>query len=237
MSRPIEAVTARLESVRGSRARCPACGKAGSLAIRETNDGTVLVRCFRGCNTKDVTAAIGLDIKALFVARTPIEQRDKAEAESREREAFRRDPEAYLRGALRRAIAQTQERRRRELGYHAPLRSAEVDLCRRRIAARVSVALCEMPAAIGWTLWPGGSTTMPAAWEMPGSDEDPEWPGLFMRALEAEIERMRAVNPNISLETIENPWETIPNALHRAALRARAAMRRLSAARERVIAA
>lgn len=48
-------------------ARCPSHDDNGpSLAIRETEDGTVLVKCFAGCGAADVVAAVGLELKDLF---------------------------------------------------------------------------------------------------------------------------------------------------------------------------
>ena len=48
-------------------ARCPAHDDKGpSLAIRETDDGRVLVHCFAGCSVHEVIGAVGLDLSALF---------------------------------------------------------------------------------------------------------------------------------------------------------------------------
>lgn len=49
---------------------CPAHqDRSPSLAIRETADGTILMKCFAGCPTGDVLAAIGLELKDLFPQR------------------------------------------------------------------------------------------------------------------------------------------------------------------------
>lgn len=49
---------------------CPAHqDRSPSLAIRETSDGTILMKCFAGCPTGDVLAAIGLELKDLFPER------------------------------------------------------------------------------------------------------------------------------------------------------------------------
>ena len=46
---------------------CPAHDDKGpSLAIRETDDGHVLVHCFAGCSVHEVIGAVGLDLSALF---------------------------------------------------------------------------------------------------------------------------------------------------------------------------
>jgi len=51
-------------------ARCPAHNDKGpSLAIRETDDGRVLIHCFAGCDTHSILAAVGLDMTALFPER------------------------------------------------------------------------------------------------------------------------------------------------------------------------
>ena len=50
---------------------CPAhdSKSGGSLAIRELEDGRVLLHCFGGCSVESVLTAIGLDIAALFPPR------------------------------------------------------------------------------------------------------------------------------------------------------------------------
>ena len=52
-------------------ARCPAHGdKHPSLAIRELDDGRVLLHCFVGCSAGDVVAALGMTLSDLFPPRT-----------------------------------------------------------------------------------------------------------------------------------------------------------------------
>lgn len=71
-TRPVEAVLSRLEGVRGAGpgrwvARCPAHeDHTPSLGIRETPDGKVLLRCWAGCPTGAVLAALGLQWADLF---------------------------------------------------------------------------------------------------------------------------------------------------------------------------
>ncbi|UYG08382.1 hypothetical protein [Halomonas sp. M4R1S46] len=49
---------------------CPAHDdRSPSLAIRETEDGTILVKCFTGCPTADVLAAVGMEMYELFPRR------------------------------------------------------------------------------------------------------------------------------------------------------------------------
>ena len=48
-------------------ARCPAHDDKGpSLAVREGEDGRVLLHCFAGCQTANVLGAIGMDMTDLF---------------------------------------------------------------------------------------------------------------------------------------------------------------------------
>jgi len=72
MSVPLETLIARLDSVKEKEpgkwaARCPAHGdNSPSLAIKETTDGTILLRCFAGCSAFEVVSAIGLELSDLF---------------------------------------------------------------------------------------------------------------------------------------------------------------------------
>lgn len=51
-------------------ARCPAhYDKTPSLSIRETGDGTLLIRCWAGCSAADVVRATGLSLVDLFPRR------------------------------------------------------------------------------------------------------------------------------------------------------------------------
>jgi hypothetical protein len=48
-------------------ARCPAHeDRQPSLAVRELDDGRVLLRCHAGCSTDDVLDAVGLAYRDLF---------------------------------------------------------------------------------------------------------------------------------------------------------------------------
>jgi hypothetical protein len=56
-------------------ARCPAHeDRSPSLAIRELDDGRVLLHCFAGCEVGAVVAAVGLRISDLFAAPLALEQ-------------------------------------------------------------------------------------------------------------------------------------------------------------------
>jgi hypothetical protein len=69
---PVERVLDRLRSKprrsgRGWTARCPAHeDRTPSLSITETADGKVLVKCWAGCSTESVLAALGLRWSDLF---------------------------------------------------------------------------------------------------------------------------------------------------------------------------
>ena len=68
---PVENLISRLQVVKGRNgawtARCPAHeDKSPSLAVREGEDGRVLLHCFGGCSTSDVLASIGMDMSDLF---------------------------------------------------------------------------------------------------------------------------------------------------------------------------
>lgn len=71
---PAQQLIDRLEGViktgKGWRARCPAHGgKSASLAITQGDNGTLLLHCFAGCQVHDVLAAVGLQVRDLFVRR------------------------------------------------------------------------------------------------------------------------------------------------------------------------
>jgi hypothetical protein len=69
--RPVDLVLDRLESVRqggeGYQALCPAHDdREPSLSVAEGEEGRALLKCFAGCETEDVVAALGLEMKDLF---------------------------------------------------------------------------------------------------------------------------------------------------------------------------
>ncbi|MCL5425909.1 MAG: hypothetical protein M1154_09820 [Gammaproteobacteria bacterium] len=71
----VSALLTRLDKVKENGpgrwlACCPAHqDRSPSLAVRETPDGTILVKCFAECPTADVLAAVGLELKDLFPQR------------------------------------------------------------------------------------------------------------------------------------------------------------------------
>ena len=67
----IENILTRLTKVKGRNgaytACCPAHGdKSPSLAIRELDDGRILMKCFANCSVQEIMGAIGMDIGDLF---------------------------------------------------------------------------------------------------------------------------------------------------------------------------
>jgi len=69
---PIEKVLQQLEGVKksgkGYTALCPSHDdEERSLSISEGKDGRVLIKCFAGCNVRDIVAAIRLEMSDLFV--------------------------------------------------------------------------------------------------------------------------------------------------------------------------
>ncbi len=88
---PLDALLSRLESVRqhGARyvARCPAHDdKEPSLSLARGEDGRALVRCWAGCETRDVLSAVGLELRDLFADNLTTEQRQHYRREHLEKE-------------------------------------------------------------------------------------------------------------------------------------------------------
>ena len=75
MSAPLDTVLERLAHVKKVgegkyQARCPAHDdRTPSLTINEADDGKVLLRCWAGCETEAVVAALGLTWRDLFPPR------------------------------------------------------------------------------------------------------------------------------------------------------------------------
>jgi len=74
----IDQVLQRLHKVKGKNGSWTACcpaheDKSPSLAVRQVEDGRVLLHCFAGCTPDDVLGALGLDWHDLFA---PDERRD-----------------------------------------------------------------------------------------------------------------------------------------------------------------
>jgi RecA-family ATPase len=75
MTRPVDVVLARLDRHKAKGhgqwiARCPAHDDRNpSLSIKEGENGAVLLKCFAGCDTAAVVAAMGLELSDLFPPR------------------------------------------------------------------------------------------------------------------------------------------------------------------------
>lgn len=71
-SNKLDNLLARLDKVRDKgngqyTACCPAHDdRSPSLAVRETDDGTILIKCWAGCGAADVVAAVGMELSDLF---------------------------------------------------------------------------------------------------------------------------------------------------------------------------
>jgi hypothetical protein len=90
--RPVEKVLNRLEGVDESngsyKGLCPTHGESKpSLSVSEGDDGRVLIKCFAGCATEEVVAALGLEMKDLF--ETPNGHRKKVSFNPPENECNR----------------------------------------------------------------------------------------------------------------------------------------------------
>lgn len=89
---PIELLISKLEHIKPKGhgkwvAHCPAHDDhSPSLNIKETDDGTILLKCWAGCSALDVVQAVGLELKNLFPVqiahrhkRTPYQHRQNTE--------------------------------------------------------------------------------------------------------------------------------------------------------------
>lgn len=102
---PIGKVLAALpwarKTTHGWSARCPSHDdRRPSLSIRETSDGTVLVRCFTGCAADAICRAAGLELRDLFPAPQADMRRLPASAPEKARRMSRQEIEAFYRRAL-----------------------------------------------------------------------------------------------------------------------------------------
>ena len=52
------------------RANCP-CGHTskGALSIAQTDDGAIMLHCFAGCTVREITSALGIQVRDLMPAR------------------------------------------------------------------------------------------------------------------------------------------------------------------------
>lgn len=67
----VDTLLQRLTKVKGGRGHWTACcpaheDRSPSLAITETDDGRILLKCFGGCSVQAIVGAIGMDMTDLF---------------------------------------------------------------------------------------------------------------------------------------------------------------------------
>ena len=102
----IERITGQLEGVRtsgrGFIACCPAHNdRKPSLSIYEGDNGQILLHCFAGCTTKEVCAAMGLEVADLFPDKRNLSRAERKElSEAQRRQRARRRFEAKRREAF-----------------------------------------------------------------------------------------------------------------------------------------
>ena len=67
----VDTLLQRLTKVTGRNGRWTACcpaheDRSPSLAVTETDDGRILLKCFGGCSVQAIVGAIGMDMTDLF---------------------------------------------------------------------------------------------------------------------------------------------------------------------------
>ena len=67
----VDTLLQRLTKVTGRRGHWTACcpaheDRSPSLAVTETDDGRILLKCFGGCSVQEIVGAIGMDMTDLF---------------------------------------------------------------------------------------------------------------------------------------------------------------------------
>lgn len=67
----VDTLLQRLKKVTGRNGHWTACcpsheDRSPSLAITETDDGRILLKCFGGCSVQEIVGAIGMDMTDLF---------------------------------------------------------------------------------------------------------------------------------------------------------------------------
>lgn len=102
----LDKVLNRLEKVKSAgankwKACCPAHhDKHPSLAISETSQGVVLLKCWAGCTTKEIVSAIGLELRELFPGDKQPRRGPSKAAIEHERMVFRIGQSLQQRGSL-----------------------------------------------------------------------------------------------------------------------------------------
>ena len=67
----VDTLLQRLTKVKGGRGHWTACcpaheDRSPSLAVTETDDGRILLKCFGGCSVQAIVGAIGMEMSDLF---------------------------------------------------------------------------------------------------------------------------------------------------------------------------
>jgi hypothetical protein len=193
-ARPIDVVRSRFDIVFGAppkmRARCPSHGsKGGTIAIRETQDGKVLIHCFAGCKLSDILSAANLTEQDLFPDGESQRQRDREMFEARRR--FKASPKRTIHEELTRELQAWRSRSRAELGYVPPAHASDLNAVRGRVRLTFGLEKSALP------------DVEPFVWECYPHSLDPAWPCLFMRALDDVVRKSyHALYPQA------DAWET-----------------------------
>lgn len=102
----LDKVLNRLDKVKSAgankwKACCPAHDdKHPTLAISETSQGVVLLKCWAGCSTKEIVSAIGLELRDLFPGEKQPRRGPSKAAIEHERMVFRIGQSLQQRGSL-----------------------------------------------------------------------------------------------------------------------------------------
>ncbi|WP_065758846.1 virulence-associated protein E [Pseudomonas defluvii] len=102
----LDKVLNRLDKVKSAgankwKACCPAHDdKNPSLAISETSEGVVLLKCWAGCTTNEIVSAIGLELRDLFPGEKQLRRGPSKAAIEHERMIYRIGQSLQQRGSL-----------------------------------------------------------------------------------------------------------------------------------------
>ncbi len=144
---------------RGWRAPCPSHGsRSATLSIGNGRDGRVLLRCFAGCESADVVASLGLEMRDLMPPR---------ESASRPATPRRAPSSEDIRFALRAEQRRYREERRIDDGER--LIHADIIAIRRTVAVGLGVSLPPVQRRASDSF-------------AGGRERDPLWPLLLERA-------------------------------------------------------
>lgn len=156
LARVLQRIPGARRASRGWTAKCPGHDDSSpSLSISQGRTG-VLLRCFAGCRTSDIAAAMHLTLADLFDGdrKQPACTRRVASPSSDDvRAALKGEADAFLKDL-------------RARGTDGRLLTAEVNAIRKRVALRLGVSLPPLPIPLS-----DGSYG--------GYERDPWWPAVF----------------------------------------------------------